>query len=99
VLDALRIMEERDLAAIEVKPEAMDAFNRWVQERSRRTVWLAGGCNSWYVDDKGHNTTIWPSFTFTFRRRTRRLDLDEYTLRPAVRAASPPAAEPEILTA
>jgi cation diffusion facilitator CzcD-associated flavoprotein CzcO len=99
VLDALRIMEERELAAIEVKPEALDAFNRWVQERSKRTVWLAGGCNSWYVDDRGHNTTIWPSFTFTFRRRTRRLDLEEYTLRPAVPAASPPAAEPEILTA
>lgn len=90
VLDGLRVMEERGVAAIEVRRTAMDAYNEWVQRRSKRTVWLAGGCNSWYIDDQGRNTTIWPTFSFLFRRRTRCLDLDEYEMRPALPRTAPP---------
>jgi hypothetical protein len=42
-----------------------------------RTVW-ATGCSSWYLDAHGRNTTLWPGFTFTFRRQTRRFDPDAY---------------------
>jgi hypothetical protein len=87
VLSALELMEERNLDAIEVRPEAMEAYNRAVQERSKRTVWLTGGCESWYLDDEGRNTTIWPSFTFQFRRMTREIDPAEYLLRASSRAA------------
>jgi cation diffusion facilitator CzcD-associated flavoprotein CzcO len=100
VMDAIRLMDERGIAAIEVRPEAMEKFNRRLQKRSRRTVWLNGGCRSWYVDPEGRNTTIWPSFTFDFRRRTRRLDPAEYDFRPSgVPAAEPARPEPEILPA
>jgi hypothetical protein len=30
------------------------------------------GCSSWYLDAAGRNLTLWPGFTFTFRRRTKR---------------------------
>ena len=46
------------------------------------TVWLSG-CASWYLDASGRNTTLWPGFTFRFRRRTRRFDAAQYELRPA----------------
>jgi hypothetical protein len=48
-------------------------------------VWLAGGCGSWYLDRHGHNTTLWPDFTFRFRRLTRRLDRENYV---GIRAGS-----------
>jgi cation diffusion facilitator CzcD-associated flavoprotein CzcO len=32
----------------------------------------AGYRDSWYLDAAGRNLTLWPGFTFTFRRRTRR---------------------------
>lgn len=92
VLDALRVMQERRLDAIEVRRGAMERYNDWVRRRSRRTVWLSGGCSSWYLDDEGRNTTIWPTFSFLFRRRTRRLELDDYEMRPAI--GRPPGAEP-----
>jgi cation diffusion facilitator CzcD-associated flavoprotein CzcO len=37
------------------------------------TVW-GTGCSSWYINAAGTNTTIWPDFTFTFRKATRRFD-------------------------
>jgi cation diffusion facilitator CzcD-associated flavoprotein CzcO len=65
-------------AALDARPSAVDAWNRRVQERMKRTVWNTGGCTSWYLDASGRNTTIWPGTTTEFRRATRRVDLAEY---------------------
>ena len=37
------------------------------------TVWNTG-CASWYIDATGRNATIWPDWTWRFRRRSRRFD-------------------------
>ena len=80
VLSALRLMDERGAAELDVRPEAQAAYNARVQEQMRGTVWTSGGCASWYLDAHGRNTTLWPSFTWPFRERTRRLDPAEYVL-------------------
>ena len=43
------------------------------------TVWSTG-CSSWYLDDTGRNATLWPDWTFAFRRRAARFDAAEYEL-------------------
>jgi len=48
-------------------------------------VW-ASGCSSWYLSASGRNTTIWPDFTFRFRRLTRRFDMAAYRVGNAVTA-------------
>ena len=59
-----------------------------MQRRMRRTVWNTGGCNSWYLDANGRNTTAWPGTTAEFRRATRQSKLAEYeVLAPAARPA------------
>ena len=83
VLDALRTMRRERLGSVDVRPEVEVEFNREVQRRMRRTVWTRGGCHSWYLDERGHNVTLWPGFSFDFRRRTRRFDLESYATRPA----------------
>ena len=37
------------------------------------TVWVTGGCASWYLDRNGRNSTLWPTFTWPFRQRTPRV--------------------------
>lgn len=49
-------------------------------ERLEGTVWTEGNCNSWYLDDTGRNTTLWPTFPYAFRRQTRRFDPEAYEL-------------------
>ena len=63
--------------------EMIFAYRQLIARRSQGTVWLAGGCASWYLDRHGHNTTLWPDFTFRFRRLTRRLDRENYVGTPA----------------
>jgi cation diffusion facilitator CzcD-associated flavoprotein CzcO len=80
VLDALRVMDARGAAAVEIRPEAQAAWNAELQRRLQRTVWNTGGCASWYLDANGRNSTMWPGFTFEYRRRTRRFDAEQYDL-------------------
>ncbi len=44
----------------------------------KNSVWNNGGCASWYLDKHGNNTTLWPGFTFEFRRLTKNFDLEAY---------------------
>jgi cation diffusion facilitator CzcD-associated flavoprotein CzcO len=80
ILDALRTMDSAGLASVDVLPSAQEAFNADLQERLSGTVWSTGGCASWYLDDTGRNTTLWPGSTWPFRRRTRRFDRAAYAL-------------------
>src|SRR3954447_106441 len=86
VLDAMRTMEARGAASVDVRREVQDAYNAELVERLKDTVWSTGGCASWYLDDTGRNTTLWPGSTWPFRLRTRHFDPACYTLRSRVGA-------------
>jgi cation diffusion facilitator CzcD-associated flavoprotein CzcO len=94
ILDALDRMRAEDLATVEARREAQEAWNAEVQRRMKGTVWTAGGCKSWYLDAKGRNTTLWPDFTFRFRSALAQFDPAEYRL-----GAARPAREPERVAA
>jgi cation diffusion facilitator CzcD-associated flavoprotein CzcO len=87
VCDAVRTMRRDGLGSVEPRADATRAWNDDVQRRMRRTVWTTGGCQSWYLDAHGRNTTLWPKSTVTFRRKLARFDPDAYDVRP--RTASP----------
>jgi len=80
VADAIKTMDDRRLATVEPKAEAQQAFDEEVQSRMAETVWVAGGCKSWYVDANGRNTTLWPRTTFSFRGLLRSFDPDAYVV-------------------
>jgi cation diffusion facilitator CzcD-associated flavoprotein CzcO len=85
IVDALRVMRRRGLAAVEVRRAVQDEHNAWLAKRHERTVW-SSGCMSWYRTASGKNTTIWPGFTFEYRLRTRRFDAEAYHLETAAAA-------------
>ena len=31
-----------------------------MEERSRKTVWMSGGCHNWYLNERGETTNTWP---------------------------------------
>ncbi len=81
IADCLRTMDKRKLGTIEVQSEIQQQFEDEMRRRMQGTVWTSG-CASWYLDAHGHNTTLWPGFTFEFRHRTRHFDPEHYTLIP-----------------
>ncbi len=79
---AIRLLRERRLASVEVRPEAQAAYNAWLRRRLPRSVW-SSGCRSWYHDERGRNTTLWPGSAAGFRARTALLRSGDFDLRPA----------------
>jgi cation diffusion facilitator CzcD-associated flavoprotein CzcO len=92
IMSCLRALQARRARAVEVLPRAQSAFDRWVRRRMKRTVW-ASGCKSWYLDARGVNVTLWPSFTVSYWLRTRRMKAADYRFTGASteRAICPPA--------
>ena len=70
-------MQETGLATVEVRQSVQAAYNQALQGQLSRSVW-SSGCHSWYLHPSGKNTTLWPGYTFQFRRRTRRFDPRDY---------------------
>jgi cation diffusion facilitator CzcD-associated flavoprotein CzcO len=75
VLGALAAMQVRGARTLEVRPNAVTEYGERLETQMDGTVWTAGHCASWYLDDTGRNTTLWPTFSYKFRRAT--LEFDE----------------------
>ena len=73
-------LKEKKLAYMDVREPVQAKLNARIQARLRRSVW-ASGCQSWYLKE-GHNSTLWPGFTFEYWLATRPLKLDDYDCIP-----------------
>jgi cation diffusion facilitator CzcD-associated flavoprotein CzcO len=80
VLDALRAMRRRGAHVLEVREDAQAAYNAELDRMTGDTVWVTGGCTSYYIDRNGHNSALWPTYTWPFRRRLREFDAAAYAL-------------------
>jgi cation diffusion facilitator CzcD-associated flavoprotein CzcO len=61
---------------------AAETWTSQLRDKLPGTVWNTG-CASWYLNEQGLNTTIWPSFTFTFRRALRDYVPSDHLTTPA----------------
>jgi cation diffusion facilitator CzcD-associated flavoprotein CzcO len=80
LVGALRALRDHGATVVEVRADVFAQWNAEVQAQAAHTVWNSGGCSSWYLDDAGRNTTLWPDLTFRFIRRTRFFCLDDYVI-------------------
>lgn len=82
LIGAVRHMRERGLDAIEPTEEAQSGWVAAIDRRMRGTVWVAGGCSSWYLDRTGRNSAIWPDSSWSYYRRVARFRPEHYTTSP-----------------
>jgi cation diffusion facilitator CzcD-associated flavoprotein CzcO len=81
IASALRFLSRPGVGVVEVKPAVQRRYNEDLQSKLEHSVWVEGGCGSWYLDHRGANTTLWPDHTWRFRRLTRRFHPAEYMVR------------------
>jgi len=80
ITGAIKFLIKNPSRSTEVRLDAQNAFQSWLQKRFPRTVWQTG-CVSWYQMSNGRNTTLWPGTTFGFRWMLRRWDAENYIMR------------------
>ncbi|WP_176343040.1 flavin-containing monooxygenase [Paraburkholderia bryophila] len=77
IADCLRELRRRKARTMNLKPDVQRDFNARLQKEMQHSVWVSG-CHSWYQTKSGKVTALWPGFTFSFRKRTRRVRPGEY---------------------
>jgi cation diffusion facilitator CzcD-associated flavoprotein CzcO len=88
ILEALDQIDAQKAEVIEVKRDAEDAYMEKLDRMAEGTVWLAGGCKSWYVDERsGRLTLVWPDFAHSFRDENGTFHAEGYDMTPAGVAA------------
>ena len=62
-------------SVLEVSQAAQQEYTAQVDSMAAESVWLRGGCSSWYVDERnGRLTLLWPDTAEEFRRRNGSFD-------------------------
>lgn len=80
IIDALKQAIHQNIQTIEVDPVRMARFNQRVQVALKTTVWNKGGCQSYFIDRNGRNSTVWPWTTFKMRQQLSHFNLNEYLI-------------------
>lgn len=78
LLNALKYMKRRRLETIEPKVGAQERFVEETDRLMKGTVWTSGGCRSWYLDQTGRNSTLWPGTTLSFMKKAGRFSREDY---------------------
>lgn len=78
IIDAVTTMTTGGLRSVEVREDVQAAYNRDLQKKFDGTVWNTGECTSWFVDENGHNATLWPDFSYRFHRMLKTFDVEAY---------------------
>ena len=88
IMSAMALSRKLD-APLMPRRSAQEAFFDGVQAQMAGTVWMKGGCDSWYLAGKGRNYTLWPGHTFTYRRRVKRARAADYEAVPPASGIEP----------
>ncbi len=77
-VQAIQRAAKEGISSYCLKPQTMNQWVHDVDALSEGTVWLDGGCNSYYVDATGRNSTTWPTYTWKLRDRLEEFKPYEY---------------------
>jgi cation diffusion facilitator CzcD-associated flavoprotein CzcO len=89
ILGALNYAAEHHTAILEAAAEAQRQYMDGLDTRAQGSVWLAGGCKSWYVDERSRRLTlVWPDYAYAFREANGTFHPNGYLKTPQVPASS-----------
>jgi cation diffusion facilitator CzcD-associated flavoprotein CzcO len=78
VIESIKALKQKNARFIDLKRDALVEYNKDIQQKLSKTVWQNGGCVSWYQMKNGKNVTLWPGFTFTFMKKTKKWEEEKY---------------------
>lgn len=81
LVKALSYMRKNQADIIEVRSMAQEVYSHQVASQMRTTVWETGGCQSWYLNSKGKNSSLWPGYSFRFRQLLKKFQPSAFEFR------------------
>ncbi len=78
--DSIRLLLEGKHAAMNLRPEIYDRYQRRMDEANSMRAWGWSGVNSWYKDANGRSPIMWPFTTKEYWEGTRAVRPEHYAL-------------------
>ncbi|WP_462413570.1 flavin-containing monooxygenase [Neobacillus sp. Marseille-QA0830] len=78
MMKVIHHMNQNKLDIMEPTPAAQQRFVEQSEKSMKGTVWTAGGCASWYLDSTGRNSTLWPSYVYSYQRLAAKFKAKDY---------------------
>ena len=63
---------------LDVKQDAHERYNHWIDEGNGGMAWGQSGVNTWYKNASGKITQNWPFTLLEFWQQTRKPDAEDY---------------------
>ncbi len=79
IISMLDRMKQDGLVAVAANESAHNDYNAAMNEAIKKTVWMTGGCTSWYMDKSG-TPNLYPWFPTRYLREMHNPDYSEYRL-------------------
>ena len=92
VIECIQALASRRLKSLDVRPQAMQAYNAWLNRLLDTSVWARTG-KSWYKRADGRITNNWSGTTVEYWWRTRRVDWTAYREEQRAAVAETPIAK------
>lgn len=73
IMSAVSTVLGKGKRVIEPKAEAEEKYTQHIHKEMDKTVWQRGGCNSWYKSKSGKVIAMFPGFSFTYYRWTKKM--------------------------
>ncbi|OUS31854.1 hypothetical protein A9Q99_01795 [Gammaproteobacteria bacterium 45_16_T64] len=80
ITKAILAMRKQNLATVDVREDVLTAFSNDVEQRSQKTSWVSGGCNSYFQNPEGGNGGLWPNWSFMHRWQSRQFEVAKYNV-------------------
>ena len=80
IVDGLKKIKQQKISRLLIKENVIMKHNHLVQKHLKTTVFNAGGCQSYYLDENGRNFAAWPWSLKELKRQLSKLNLEHYHL-------------------
>lgn len=78
IMTLLAERDRRGSTAVGVRAQIVPAHMAELQARTDKSVWVQGGCHSWYLDENGVNRVLWPGSVGDYEKAMTRPELIDY---------------------
>lgn len=78
IVRLLREMRDAGADRMEVRQDAFERYNRWLDTQIERFTWSAADCHSYYRNAAGHAPFLFPGDYRTFRREQDAITLQDF---------------------
>lgn len=78
IIQCIKKVIDNNKKSIEVKVVAEEKYTLMIHKEMKKTVWKSGGCKSWYQNEKGFVTAMFPGFSFTYRNMAKKFKTEDH---------------------